>query len=50
MMSMPREEKMAGIQSTKVRWKVEPLRWDFEKVAASVRVKRARENYNIVCG
>ena len=44
MMSMPREEKMEGIQSTKVMWKSEPLRWDLEKVAASMRVKRAREN------
>jgi hypothetical protein len=44
MMSMPRAEKMAGIQSTKFTWKSEPFLMDFEKVAASMRVKRAMEN------
>jgi len=27
---MPRAEKMPGIQSTKVKWKMEPLREDLE--------------------
>jgi len=48
MMIMPRPEKMPGIQSTKFMWKSEPLRWDFEKVAASMRTKRAIENYNAI--
>ena len=47
MMSMPSAEKMPGIQSTKLTWKVEALRRDLEKVAASTRVKRARENWKI---
>lgn len=44
MMSMPRALKMPGIQSTKVMWTSEPLRADFEKTAASMKVKRAMEN------
>lgn len=47
---MPRAEKMPGIQSTKLTWKLEPLVVDLEKVAASMRVKRAMENYqHIFC-
>jgi hypothetical protein len=42
---MPRKEKMPGIQSTKLTWKSEAFLADFEKVAASIRVKRAMENY-----
>jgi hypothetical protein len=30
MTSMPRAEKIPGIQSTKVMWKEEPLRLDLE--------------------
>jgi hypothetical protein len=41
---MPRKEKMPGIQSTKLTWKSEAFLADFEKVAASIRVKRAMEN------
>ena len=46
MMSMPREEKMKGSQSMKVMWigGSEPLRGECEKIAASRRVKNAREN------
>ena len=36
---------MPGIQSTKLTWKTEAFLVDFEKVAASMRVKRARENW-----
>jgi len=45
-MSMPREEKMKGSQSMKVMWigGSEPLRGECEKMAASRRVKNAREN------
>lgn len=35
---------MPGIQSTKVKWKTEPLRADLEKLAASISTKRAIEN------
>ncbi len=36
---------MPGIQSMKVTLKTEPLRWDFEKVAASIWRKSAMANY-----
>ena len=36
---------MPGIQSTKLTWKSEAFLADFENVAASMRVKRAMENW-----
>lgn len=40
----PSALKMPGIQSTKLTWKSEPLTV-LEKVAASMRTKKAMENY-----
>ena len=45
MMIMPSAEKMSGIQSTNFTWKSLPFLREWEKVAASIRVKSARENW-----
>lgn len=45
MTSIPRQEQIRGIQSINVRWVVEPLRGDLEKVALSMKRKKPRENW-----
>jgi hypothetical protein len=45
MTSMPREEQIRGIQSTKVIWIKDALRGEWEYVAASIKKNSPMENY-----
>jgi hypothetical protein len=42
---MPNEEQMRGIQSTKLMCTVEPLSAEWEKTAASRKMKKPSANY-----
>lgn len=44
-MTRPRKEQIRGSQSTKVMRIVEPLRAECEKIAASRKTKKPRENW-----
>lgn len=44
MTSMPRALQMMGIQSINLTWTSEPFRREWEKVEASMKKKKPREN------
>lgn len=43
---MPRAEQMPGTQSTNLMWTSEPFLAEWEKVEASMKKKKPRENWN----